>query len=60
MATDRIELGFHATDSADAIAQAKAWVKGEPSLRLRTIASARPVTRDDVATGRWTVVVVVR
>lgn len=52
--TERIPLAFHATDSADAMAQAKAWVKAEPNLRLRTIATCRQ--RD---TGGWTVEVVV-
>ena len=51
---ERIPLAFHATDSADACAQAKAWVKAEPNLRLRTIATCRQ--KD---TGGWVVEVVV-
>lgn len=52
--TERIPLLFHATDSADAMAQARAWAKAEPNLRLRTIASCRQ--KD---TGGWVVTVVV-
>ena len=52
--TERIPLAFHATDAADVTAHAKAWVKAEPNLRLRTIATCRQ--KD---TGGWVVEVVV-
>lgn len=51
---ERIEIFFHATDAADATAQAKAWVAAEPNLRLRTIASVR-----QKPTGGWVVDVAV-
>jgi hypothetical protein len=42
MATERLEVAFPATDSEHAVRQAKAWLKGEPRYRLRTIARVRP------------------
>lgn len=53
---ERIPLVFHATSAEDAIAQAKAWVRAEPNLRLRTIASCRPSGQ---AGGNWAVTVAV-
>lgn len=53
---ERIPLAFHATDSADAIRQAKAWARAEPNLRLRTIADVVPSGQPG---GNWTVTVVV-
>jgi hypothetical protein len=41
MDTERLEVAFPATDSDDAVRQAKAWLKGEARYRLRTIARVR-------------------
>jgi len=38
---ERITLSFPADSSQEAIAEAKAWVRNRPELRLRTIASCR-------------------
>jgi hypothetical protein len=52
--TERLDLAFLATDAEDAMAQARAWARAEPNLRLRTIASCRQ--KDS---GGWVVTVVV-
>lgn len=53
---ERIPLLFRAASAEDAIAQAKAWVRAEPNLRLRTIASCGPSGQPG---GNWTVTVAV-
>jgi hypothetical protein len=41
-AGDRLALGFHALNAADAVTQAKAWARSE-GLHVRTLCSVRPV-----------------
>lgn len=58
MTAEHFVLGFAASDAQEAIDKAKRWVRDEPGMRLRTIASCR---LRDPGTGSqmWTVDVVV-
>lgn len=54
--TTQLELAFFADSAADAVSAAKEWVRAEPRLRLRTIASVR---LDPANARRWIVTVAV-
>lgn len=58
--TERLAGAFRAETSAEAIALAKDWIRAEPRVRLRTVASCRPATRDGRTwPGVWRVELVV-
>jgi hypothetical protein len=61
VSTERLAAAFRAETSEEAIALAKEWIRAEPRVRLRTIASCRPAVHPDGTPrpGVWTVEVVV-